>query len=556
MSYFQWEDVDLNAGNIVTGTLTSVDHAKQTGNVQDIGDDIPIHFHCKHEGTNNDGTSWENAYPDGEDAQGSTAFASDDEVLVMYRRANNEDPVIVGHANEVKSCSGYIVLFHCGSHRLVAWDMLNHKFPEIPKSAFNEETQEHEYDGEYFQDSDWPLGNLLRIQKWLADSPKPTQEQLVKGESVNPPPVGTMDDISDSVDDGSGFATITSHNEWRASGLWLRSNQYPWPPAPTDANQFARTWETLYGSTIHTIGGDAEENRRIYEPAGKSSKYQKRYDHDTKNVEVDEWSGSRWTFQNPAEGHVDFIRHIVREGSEAFTLFHGEWISYVTSPWGYDNHRGYDETYFFNASYAIDSIGGKAVFECQEVEESWEFAWDCVADDPYIATWQQICTPEFPAPTPMGKFWDMDNPKRAHLVQSDNISCETKEPDGSSFVEQRIYGYVLDEGSQFDPAAIVQGTGQFHVSDDNPDEEFMVIWFIRERTEVLPNCMDFEIFVAMDHGGGVAQGSAKNLTPELDGALTDALDEMLIAETQTGEKWRNNPWLEVRDGAIISEEDL
>ncbi len=104
MSTLKWDDIDLGAGNIVTGEIISIDHNEMTASVSEVGENIPIHYHCDGELDDNDTRPFDSAYPDDTDNGGSAAFSVGDEVCVMFRRLNNRDPLIIGFKNESKLC--------------------------------------------------------------------------------------------------------------------------------------------------------------------------------------------------------------------------------------------------------------------------------------------------------------------------------------------------------------------------------------------------------------------------------------------------------------------
>jgi len=106
MSSFQWKDVDLNAGNIVIGTITSIDRDNMTAVVLSEGvslGSMPIHYHCGDDDAD-DGIPFSVAYPDDLDDNGDSPFAEDDVVIVMFRKAGNQSPLIIGFPDEVREC--------------------------------------------------------------------------------------------------------------------------------------------------------------------------------------------------------------------------------------------------------------------------------------------------------------------------------------------------------------------------------------------------------------------------------------------------------------------
>jgi len=126
MSHFEWTDVDVNAGNTVIGIISNIDYENLTANVEGVGSAIPIHYHCDEDAIEDSGRSFDIDYPDEQDEMGASAFVGNDEVVVMYRRVNNEDPVIVGFADEAKACwiEGLfsIVYEHNGTNYYLIYD--------------------------------------------------------------------------------------------------------------------------------------------------------------------------------------------------------------------------------------------------------------------------------------------------------------------------------------------------------------------------------------------------------------------------------------------------
>ncbi len=109
MSNFQWDDIDLNAGNIMNGVVSNINHQSMTATVHKdetlVAKNIPIHYHCEVDSTD-DGNPFFNTYPDDQDLLGSSAFADEDVVNVMFRGINNTRPIIIGFVNQAKAC-GY-----------------------------------------------------------------------------------------------------------------------------------------------------------------------------------------------------------------------------------------------------------------------------------------------------------------------------------------------------------------------------------------------------------------------------------------------------------------
>ena len=109
MSSFQWDyrnNIALNAGNILIGIISNIDHDNMTAFVNCDGSvfrGVPIHYHCE-EDPSDDGSNFELSYPNDLDEYGSTAFNDGDRVLVMFRDINNTKPLIIGFPNEAKVC--------------------------------------------------------------------------------------------------------------------------------------------------------------------------------------------------------------------------------------------------------------------------------------------------------------------------------------------------------------------------------------------------------------------------------------------------------------------
>lgn len=103
MSSFQWEDIDPGAGNTVTGIISNLDRIALTATVAEIGENIPIHYHCEADPTD-DGKPLSESYPDDLDIDGGGAFNNGDNVLVIFRRLNNQKPMIIGFPDYPRSC--------------------------------------------------------------------------------------------------------------------------------------------------------------------------------------------------------------------------------------------------------------------------------------------------------------------------------------------------------------------------------------------------------------------------------------------------------------------
>ena len=131
MSHFEWADVDVNAGNTVIGIISNIDYENLTADVEGIGTAIPIHYHCDEDAIGDTGRSFDVDYPDEQDEEGAFAFSEDERVVVMYRRVNNEDPVIVGFADEAKVCAVYVVCNFDEKYYIV-WNIPGRTYAVIP----------------------------------------------------------------------------------------------------------------------------------------------------------------------------------------------------------------------------------------------------------------------------------------------------------------------------------------------------------------------------------------------------------------------------------------
>lgn len=144
MSHFEWEDIDINAGNTVTGIISNIDYENLTADVEGIGVGLPIHYHCEEDAIDDTGKSFDVDYPDEQDEEGASAFSEDDEVLVMYRRVNNEEPVIVGFPGEALNCLGEYALvdlsFSTKINRCIVWNIRAHRLAtDVTLNAVGEE---------------------------------------------------------------------------------------------------------------------------------------------------------------------------------------------------------------------------------------------------------------------------------------------------------------------------------------------------------------------------------------------------------------------------------
>jgi len=127
MSHFQYRDIDLNAGNIVQGRISNIDYDRLTASVDRIGQNIPIHYHCADFEPTGIIAPFDQIYPDENDMQGAYAFREGDIVLVMYRRAGNRIPVIIGFPSGTRACGiqGIFIIdlyFLRGYAYRIAWD--------------------------------------------------------------------------------------------------------------------------------------------------------------------------------------------------------------------------------------------------------------------------------------------------------------------------------------------------------------------------------------------------------------------------------------------------
>lgn len=104
MSFFQWNNIDLNAGKLKVDTIVSVDQDALTATCEKTPGNIPIHYHCSEEDVEDDGSDFDSKYPDEMDEMGASAFSKGDEVLVMFRKTGDKDPIIIGFAKEDKTC--------------------------------------------------------------------------------------------------------------------------------------------------------------------------------------------------------------------------------------------------------------------------------------------------------------------------------------------------------------------------------------------------------------------------------------------------------------------
>jgi len=146
MSHFEWENIDINAGNTVTGVISNIDYENLIADVEGVGTEIPIHYHCEEDAINDTGKSYDIDYPDKQDEEGATAFSENDVVLVMYRRVNNEDPVIIGFPDEALSCLGEYVLIRLYGNevidRCIVWSIRQNRLAtDVPLNHLEEDPE-------------------------------------------------------------------------------------------------------------------------------------------------------------------------------------------------------------------------------------------------------------------------------------------------------------------------------------------------------------------------------------------------------------------------------
>lgn len=107
MSFFQWPNIDLHAGNIIEATISDVDHTNLKASCYELTGMIPIHYHCTETDVEDDGGDFDSKYPDEQDERGASAFTIGDRVLVLYRETGNKSPIIIGFAEEDKACCNF-----------------------------------------------------------------------------------------------------------------------------------------------------------------------------------------------------------------------------------------------------------------------------------------------------------------------------------------------------------------------------------------------------------------------------------------------------------------
>lgn len=176
MSSFQWEDIDLGAGNIVDGIISNIDYEKMTATVirggHVIDHDIPIHYHCEEDNTDN-GSTFSSSYPDSLDEAGADAFHEGDTVNVMFRGAKNTRPLIIGFPDSAPACETVFYLrvtidgnrlTHGGQNFYIRYKDLSGIWQETTPSyvrgnALGTESEKYFYAGP-FDLSDWGGGDV------------------------------------------------------------------------------------------------------------------------------------------------------------------------------------------------------------------------------------------------------------------------------------------------------------------------------------------------------------------------------------------------------------
>ncbi len=118
MSFFQWADIDQNAGNIIVGRIANIDYADLKADIEIqnqrtlrwsiAAEDIPIHYHCSEEVLVDDGEELKTVYPNSQDALGAQAFSNGDSVLVLYTNPGNKDPYIIGFSGGSRPCASFV----------------------------------------------------------------------------------------------------------------------------------------------------------------------------------------------------------------------------------------------------------------------------------------------------------------------------------------------------------------------------------------------------------------------------------------------------------------
>lgn len=131
MTFFQYSDIDVTAGEIQSGKIITVDRANLKATVEmnssnragplsedytpgassgggNILSNVPIHYHCNEDDVEDSGVKFDGAYPDAMDERGASAFARDDRVLVLFRSPGQKDPVIIGFVDKAGSCCSFL----------------------------------------------------------------------------------------------------------------------------------------------------------------------------------------------------------------------------------------------------------------------------------------------------------------------------------------------------------------------------------------------------------------------------------------------------------------
>ena len=139
MSFFQYEDLSVLAGNTEYKEIISIDKINLTARVKGIKFPVPIHYHCDEDATVDNQKSFDASYPDDDDMKGASAFRVGDMVRVMYRLPNNQYPIIVGWEGEDKKCGPKYLLIVAEQAQsttertpflCILWDPDNNKVPD------------------------------------------------------------------------------------------------------------------------------------------------------------------------------------------------------------------------------------------------------------------------------------------------------------------------------------------------------------------------------------------------------------------------------------------
>jgi len=232
MSHFEWENIDINAGNTVTGIITNIDYENLTADVEGAGTEIPIHYHCEEDAIDDTGKSYDIDYPDEQDEDGASAFSENDEVLVMYRRVNNEDPVIIGFPDEARGCKTFVVCNFDEKYYIV-WDIRMRSYAVIPDPDIS--------------------GNIIfpcmasKLESWFENTNVETIEQCYNwtyaGDKVNPTEF-TTPYLSENTGCGDLWNTWTKNililqgsncvDPWVGQGTHYKYNTIEYMPAYND----------------------------------------------------------------------------------------------------------------------------------------------------------------------------------------------------------------------------------------------------------------------------------------------------------------------------------